>query len=105
DGVVTNTVRDTVSLPNGIVQIAPQSKLQVTVFPNPFSSLTHFMVNGASQKFDFELFDLTGRIEKRITNIQTGQFDINRDGLAAGVYLYRITMGTQAGAYGKVVIQ
>ena len=104
--VVTNTVADTISLPSYIFEPGSSNGDNITVkaFPNPFSDYTTIVVNGLTDKFDFELYDLTGRMVKHTSSIQQSRFEVRRDELAPAVYFYRIIAGNKA-AYGKLVVQ
>ena len=63
------------------------------------------MVEGLKDKFDFELFDVTGRLRKRIASIENARFELQRDELSAAIYFYRITTANGNGAYGKLVVE
>ncbi len=107
-GVVTNTVTDTVSVAMGAAigkVAAPISGVSVTAYPNPFSDLTHMVVNGINDKYDFELYDVTGRLKRKIQSLQTNQFELMRSDLADGIYFYHITVNNNQVASGKVVVQ
>jgi len=77
--------------------------IRITVFPNPFTTETQITIPEV-QKFDFELYDMTGRVVKRMPNMQTNQFYLNRNGLPGGSYLYKITTTGRHVLYGRVVI-
>lgn len=101
--VITNTVTDTIQ--QHVVTSAKELNdgVEVTAYPNPFTSSTHFRVIGVSDKYDFELYDVTGRLKKRITSIEGNQFELHRDNMAAGIYFFRINNAKQS-AYGRVVV-
>jgi hypothetical protein len=103
--ILTNTVLDTVAMPLYIPDVKADNNITVKAFPNPFASLTHIVVDGLKGKYDFELYDVTGRLKKKITGIENNQFDLQRDNLAQGIYFYRIVVSSQQAAYGKLVIQ
>jgi len=102
--VVTNTVRDTAALPTYIFEIS-NSNVSVKAYPNPFSDVTHIVVNGLNEKFGFELYDVTGRLQQSIPAIDNNQFDLHKGQLANGVYLYRILVTGKPAAYGKLVVE
>ncbi len=106
DAVITNTVSDTVrrnvtSISNNEIE----NGISVKAYPNPFNDLTHVVVNGINVKYDFELFDVTGRLMNRVPSVTSNQFELHRDGLSSGVYFYRILIGSKPSAFGKLVIQ
>lgn len=63
------------------------------------------MVIGISQKYDFELFDITGRLQLSFPDLSATEFNLSRGDLPAGVYLYRIVTGGEPVGYGKLVIE
>ena len=82
-----------------------ENPVTVRAFPNPFNQLTNFEVIGVADKYNFELIDITGRVVSKLSSIATSHFQINREGLLAGVYIYRIYTENQPVAYGKLVIE
>jgi fimbrial isopeptide formation D2 family protein len=104
-GVTTNTVSDTLNNPLSISSAKSYSGISVNAFPNPFNELVNVEVTGLNQKFDFELYDVTGRMQQHLISIQNPQFQIQRNGLAAGIYTYRIVADGKPVAYGKLVIE
>ena len=105
DGVVTNTITDTVVVAPTAISVVPSSGVSVQAFPNPFAEATNIIVTGLNEKFDFELYDVTGRMVKSISSIQNKQFQVNRDDLSSGVYLYRILVNNRQVAFGKLAAQ
>ena len=97
-------VMDSIGI-TGIPEIAQQEAVSVKVFPNPFTETTHIAVHGVNESFSFELLDITGRTLKQIPSITASEFDIRRDNLTAGVYLYRVFIGANQLACGKLVVQ
>lgn len=104
DAVVTNTVVDTVARLSATGDIGTGA-ISVRVFPNPFTNATNFVVTGLNEKYDFQLFDIGGRLEKKISSIQSPQFQLNRDDLTAGIYLYKLSTSSGKAAFGKIVVQ
>jgi uncharacterized repeat protein (TIGR01451 family) len=103
--VVTNTVSDTEALPTYIFEVSNNSNVSVKAFPNPFNDVTHIVVTGINEKFGFELYDVTGRLQQSLPSIDNNQFDVHRGQLANGVYLYRILVTGKPAAYGKLVVE
>ncbi len=103
--VVTNTVSDTEALPTYIFEVSNNSNVSVKAFPNPFNDVTHIVVTGINEKFGFELYDVTGRLQQTIPSIDNNQFDVHKGQLANGVYLYRILVTGKPAAYGKLVVE
>ena len=104
--VVTNTVADTISEPNFISPVRSDDGLSVKAFPNPFGHSTNILVNGLQGNFDFELYDVTGRLRNKFSSIETNQFILQRDELSSGIYFYRITsMNKKQSGFGKLVVE
>lgn len=105
-GVVTNTVTTTVATATALKGVANNTNtVSVKAYPNPFDNYTQIVVDGLKDKYDFELFSVTGQLERKISSIQTNQFILNRDDLATGMYFYRISVTGKEAAYGKLVIE
>jgi len=90
--------------PAGIDELANEY-ITLKAFPNPFTDLTKIVVSGLNEKFGFELYDVTGRLQQSIPSIDNSQFEIQRGSLARGVYLYRIMVGSKPAAYSKLVVE
>ncbi len=104
--VVTNTVTNRLTEPTGILHVRATDNINVKVIPNPFSQSTNIVVEGINGRFDFELYDITGKLQNRISSIETNQFHVTRDNLSAGVYLFKIsTTDKKKTGYGKLVVE
>jgi len=105
NAVITNTVSDTVAIPLAIPVIQADNGISVSAFPNPFNSYTNFVVAGISGKYDFELYDVTGRLSQSITSVEGSQFKVIKGDLAAGMYFFHISAAGKQVAYGKLVME
>lgn len=104
--VITNTVADTISEATGIFNLRSTNGITVKAYPNPFSESTNIVVEGLTQKFDFELFDVTGRLRNRIALVENNQLQLQRDNLTAGIYFFKITSADKKKTgYGKLVVE
>jgi uncharacterized repeat protein (TIGR01451 family) len=103
--VVTNTVTNTVALPNYIFTVKGDENISVSAMPNPFTQSTQIVVNGINSTYDFELFDVTGKTIKKVSLLNDNRFDLNRETMNTGVYFYRITTSLKQRAYGRVVVE
>jgi len=101
---VSNTTSNYIAFPAAVFEVA-DNPISIRVFPNPFDNVANVVVEGIADKYDFELNDMTGRVVSRITSITTNTFQFNRQGLAAGVYIYRISSDNKPVGYGKLVIE
>ena len=105
DAVITNTVSDTLAIALSIPTIQANNGINVTAFPNPFNNYTNFVVTGISGKYDFQLYDVTGRLSQSIASVEGSQFKVTKGDLAAGMYFFRILVAGKQAAYGKLVIE
>jgi hypothetical protein len=77
----------------------------VTVYPNPFNEYTTVVFERDDDlPYDFELFNLTGKVVFTQQNIVANSFKLYRGDLAKGVYFYRITSASHPSVIGKIVI-
>jgi hypothetical protein len=79
---------------------------QVEVYPNPFSEFVFFNVVGykkESSELTFVMYDIAGRTMQRST-FEGFSYELQRDTLTKGVYLYHIYDGSKRIAIGKVVL-
>lgn len=75
--------------------------------PNPFSEATtiHFD-NPSNTNHSLELFDVTGKIIKSISDISGSEIELNRNKLRTGLYFYSITENTSGEVFtGKLVVE
>ena len=101
--IVTNTTANYISFPLSIAQLT-DAQISVKVFPNPFSTIVTIMIDGINTSYTFELIDVTSRAVKKLDDITTNRFQIERGDITSGVYLYRISVNHKALAYGKLVV-
>ncbi len=104
DAVVTNTVNSRIADPNGIPGANAGSPISVFAAPNPFTQSTQLTVTGITGAYNFELFDVSGKQLKQLNNITSPRFEIDRDGISAGVYFYSITTINKQKSYGRLVV-
>ncbi len=103
EAVVTNTAVDTISNTVGITEAAPATHVGVKVYPNPFNTITRFEIEGTA-KYDFELYDVTGRVLYFTKDITATGFQLNRNNLPAGVYFARILGADKIATTVKLVV-
>ncbi len=101
--VITNTVVNEVSTPLGLRNM--RGAMNVSVHPNPFEESTILsFTNTTHDKFTLALYDLTGNLVRTMTG-SDAQFLIAKDGLSAGVYMYKLTnQNTKLSAQGKISV-
>lgn len=108
--VITNTVFHTViefiDIINGSVTVQ-EPEWEVRVAPNPMSNGATISLQGGDftgQDLELQLLDVTGRV-LRSQRSQNSEFWLDRAGLAAGIYFFRITNRGEQLATGKLVVQ
>ena len=102
--VNTNTTVNTISRALSVKNIASLDKVKVS--PNPFSESTTISFSNVSHDdYSLAIFDLQGNL---VSTLQTSdaQFEIERNQMASGVYIYRLTnLKTKASLQGKLSAQ
>jgi len=78
--------------------------LSVSVSPNPFTDNATFSVASGSKTLHFELFNMIGKKVKDIEKISASTFDVSRDALPNGVYLYKISDENGTVRSGRLII-
>jgi hypothetical protein len=79
---------------------------EVAVFPNPFREKTQIIVKSSELKNAvLLLMNLEGRLLKTIPSNNNNTFDIYREDLANGMYLFRILENDEEVANGKIIAQ
>jgi uncharacterized delta-60 repeat protein len=76
----------------------------VTVFPNPFSVTTTIRLPVLVHQATLNILDLQGRKVKSVASISGTDIDVDRDGLAAGVYVVHLISDNKVLATEKIVI-
>ena len=78
----------------------------INISPNPFSSSTSVRIDNYEGEAPI-LFELYNALGERVQSLQTmdNQFDLQRNKLSAGIYMYRATVEDQLLGSGKVVIE
>ena len=103
--VATNTVTSTLTDPNYIFNVTNDAAIQVIAAPNPFTAQTQITVEGVTGAFNFELFDVSGKLLQKKNALTDNRFVINREGMSAGIYFYSITTTTKQKAFGRLVVE
>ena len=79
----------------------------ISVFPNPFSNSTTFMVdaNVPVKGMKLQLFDVVGNSVLVKEDIRQSRFTISGENLSTGLYFYRLTGDDKMIGTGKLLIQ
>lgn len=78
----------------------------INIAPNPFSGSTLVSIDNYEGESPI-LFELYNALGERVQSIQTDktQFELQRNQLSAGIYMYRATVDNQLLGSGKLVIE
>lgn len=78
----------------------------VSVFPNPFTeSCTILFDNTENKKYNLKLYDLQGRLVRRIDDVITDRIVIDALGLNSGVYIYSLETEGAKTKSGRIVLR
>ena len=78
----------------------------VTAYPNPFTEQTTLSFDNPQRHIHtLTVYSMQGIRVKQIENITTNEVSLQRDGLPAGYYFYRLSNNEGVNATGKVLIQ
>lgn len=90
---------------NSVMEL--KNRAEVLVFPNPFSEKVLFqMLNAHPGVYTLNLFDVFGRpVSTETSDPASVAFVVERKGLKAGIYFYRIMDGNAAVSTGKVCVE
>jgi hypothetical protein len=80
---------------------SPEGFVLLQNYPNPFNPSTKIQFRVASSEFiELRVFDMLGREVATLVNgqLSAGEHEViwNTEGLATGVYMYRLTIGPRA---------
>jgi hypothetical protein len=93
-GPPPNSVEELVSLNNGI-----------SASPNPMNDQTVISITGVIEPgTQLELISVQGKLLRSV-NVTANTVTVERDGLEAGVYLYRLVSSGISSAAGKLIVQ
>ncbi|MEM1323421.1 MAG: T9SS type A sorting domain-containing protein [Bacteroidota bacterium] len=83
-----------------------EQRIEIKAFPNPFSRQTTFRLERTQhlKRLHFECYDVQGRLLQRRDISGLDQFELSREGLASGLYFYRITTEGQLLGSGKLLV-
>lgn len=81
-------------------------KVEVTAFPNPFKEFTTIQVSGNNyEKLELNVFDVSGKIVKRVESDFGNQIELSRGNLQSGVYIYQLKGDGELLNTGKIIVQ
>lgn len=80
--------------------------VNIQVFPNPFHDVATFKIEGKTyENINFELYDLSGKLVQRSMVHQQNSFEVHRNNLNNGLYIYRIEANGKLLNTGKISVQ
>ena len=80
-------------------------ELSISIYPNPASDKATIHIENANAELKFKLFDSTGRLAMQQDKLTNGDFELNNEMIAAGMYYYQVTGENNIRVSGKLMIQ
>lgn len=107
-GIVPDDQRNTtftVTLATGIANY--NLSQNINIFPNPINTTATIKINERLKvkNAEMKIVDITGRVVKTISSIQTNEFTFDRDKLSDGIYFYQLIQNGTVISNGKLVIE
>ena len=85
----------------------PENLPNISIYPNPFTNVLYIELNqdllANNKNFEVIIFDLLGRIIKRVTPIYTAKFELDFSDLNDGIFIYNIINNKEVIGKGKIV--
>ncbi len=75
------------------------------VYPNPMNERGMLHIENTNGAVTFKMFDNTGRLVNTMTNLSNGEFELSKQGLRPGLYLYEVIDADNNSTRGRIVIQ
>lgn len=102
--ILTNTTLNTLSITIAVDEAF--SQVDMSIAPHPFSTQAMVRFDNPNQvSHDFVLRDIQGKVVREIRDIEGGNFQLERNNLPAGIYLFMLSNENGVAATGKVVVQ
>ncbi len=77
----------------------------IKIFPNPFHIQTSVKFNNSeNSEYSFVLYNTLGKKVEEVKNIISNEFEIKRNDLPNGIYLYRLISSSKI-IHGKIIIE
>lgn len=96
-------------IPNaGIEDINGNPKFNISIYPNPFTDYATIDIEnpeGSRRELQLNIYDMTGRLVKSITETDSNYITFNRDNLVDGMYLYQLTVDKEQAGNGKIIVK
>lgn len=103
--VITNTTFNEIPLPVNIEDQLTDHN-QIITYPNPFTNSTRFSFKNKDLNsiYSITLYDVIGKAVKRINNITSSYYDLERGNLAPQIYFYMVQESEKQIGVGKLII-
>jgi len=101
--VATNTTLNTVDYTLSVNDLET-AKATITLMPNPFKDFTTIKIDGENSAYELRVFDMFGQLIRKDVSANN-TFNIQRETLAAGVYMYEIVKNSKVVGNGKMVAE
>ncbi|NNF01468.1 MAG: T9SS type A sorting domain-containing protein [Bacteroidia bacterium] len=105
--IITNTVRNRIGEISVFVEEIKRDEIKIKAYPNPLTIYTVIKVESVKEFKELELlvFDLEGKVIKRLKGYNTDQFELSAQDIPAGIYLFKLKVkGDEIGG-GKIIVQ
>lgn len=98
------------TMPNGYqspMVITESNAAKVNCYPIPVNESVTCVINSKIkyQNLEVIIYDITGREIKRLTNINSNEFNLKRGNLMSGIYFYKLTNYNDVDVTGKLLIE
>ncbi len=81
------------------------SLVAITPYPNPFSAYSNFLIPPSMGAYSFTLSSLSGQVLMQENGISRRTYQLNKDNLPPGIYLFKIEGENGRMAVGKIAVQ
>lgn len=83
--------------------VSELSLLKIKTYPNPAKEFIVFEIAQSNKSISIELYNLEGKLVQKTMSINANKIQLNRNGLANGMYLFKIFTEGKELAYGKLI--
>jgi hypothetical protein len=86
------------------IESTVDEEIAITVFPNPFSTVTTLQINQALKNASISVYNAVGQQVKQMNNVSGNAITFQRDTLLAGLYFIQITQDNKTYNVNKLLI-
>ncbi len=99
----TNTTLNTIDYKLSVSELE-NGTATITLMPNPFKDFTTIKIDGENSTYVLRVFDILGQIIRNDISANN-TFTIQREALAAGVYMYEVIKSNKVIGKGKMIAE